>query len=104
MFEVRNYSFSGSFIFMVRQIELLGRLSHNFRDFCVVHVADVRKNMMLYLVVQSASKPIHDFVFGTEIDRGKQLVNGPGIFHGSSFIWKRRFGILNDVCQLENHA
>ena len=86
MFEVRNYGFSGSFIFVVGQIELLRRLFHNFGNFCVMDVADMRKNMVLHLMVQPPSEPVDDFVFGAEVHRGKQLVDSPGIFHATCFI------------------
>src|SRR5690606_26183839 len=51
MFEVRNYGFSGGFVFVVGQIEFLGRLFHNFGNFCVVDVADVGEYMVFHLVV-----------------------------------------------------
>lgn len=55
--------FTGGFIFVIRQIELFGSLSHYFGDLGIVHMAYMWKHMMLYLVIQSAGKIIHDLIF-----------------------------------------
>src|SRR5690606_8536427 len=101
VFEVRNYGFSGGLVLVVGQIELLGRRFHNFGNFCVVHMADVRENMVLDLMVEPSGEPVDQLVAGPEIHRGEQLVDRPGILHIAGLIGQRGFGMVHDMGQLE---
>ena len=51
-----------------------------------MNVADIRKNVVLHLVIQTACVPIYDLVICWKVNRGKKLVDGPGVFHGSSIV------------------
>src|SRR5690606_38277242 len=104
MSEVRNYSFSGSCIFVVGEIKLGCRFFNNFSDCCVMYMANVGKDVVFHLMVESARKPIDDPVFGTKVYRSEQLVDGPGILHTPVFRRQGRFRIVYYVCQLENNT
>src|SRR5690606_39977681 len=99
MSEVRNYSFSGSFIFVVGQIKLSCRFFNNFCNFCVMYMTDVGKDMMFHLMVEPARKPIDYPVLGAKVYRSEQLVYGPGILHTAIFGGQGRFRIVHYVCQ-----
>src|SRR5690606_2862933 len=103
MSEVRNYGFSGGFVLVIGQIELLCRLFHNFGNVCVVDVADVGEIMMFHLVVEPPGKPVDQFVLGAKVHRGEQLVDGPGVLHIARLIGKGGFRMVHDMGQLEDH-
>ncbi len=69
-----------------------------------MYMAYVRKNVMFYLMVQPSREPVYDPVFGAKVYRGGQLVNGPGILHGSALIGQWGICLVNDMCQLEDNA
>ena len=71
MSEVRNYGFSGSFVLVVRQIKFMGRLFHNFGNFCVMDMADVGEDMVFHLVVEPTGEPVYNAVFGSEVYCGE---------------------------------
>ena len=83
---MRDDRFSGSFILVVRQIELLCGFFYDFRDFGIMHMTDVRKYVVFYLMVKATGEPVHNFVFRAKINSGEQLMYGPSIFHGTIFV------------------
>lgn len=49
---------------IIRQAKLLRRFFHDGRDLAIVHMADVREEVVLDLVVESAGEPAHDGAAG----------------------------------------
>ena len=104
MFEVCNNGASHGLEFMVRQVALLCGLLYDFGYFAIMDVAYIWKNMVFDLVVQSARKPIDDFVFGSKIRRGVKLVDGPGVFDFAYFVRDWVCGFIHNMRELEYNA
>src|SRR5680860_664671 len=104
MSKVGDYGFSGSFILVIGQIEFICRSFYDLGNFSVMDMADIRIEVMLYLMVQTPCKPIHQLVFRVEIYRCEQLMYGPSILHGAIFIGHWGFGIVHNMGQLKDYA
>lgn len=69
-----------------------------------MHVADVREDMVLNLVIESTHEERYQPVFASEIGGGGQLVDGPGIFHIPAFVRYRVVRAFDHVRQLEHQC
>ena len=89
---------------VVREVEFLRGFFHNLRNLIIVHMADIREDMVFNLVVQSAGEVIYQPVSRSEIGGCKQLVYCPGVFDFAVFIGLRIGSVFHHVCQLEYDA
>jgi hypothetical protein len=104
VFEVSHDGASHRFEFMVWQVAFGGGLLDDIGNFSVMDMADVREQMVLDLMVQSAGKPVDDFVFRRKVGRRIKLMDCPGVFDFAIFVGNgiRRF--IYNVRQLEHDA
>lgn len=89
---------------VVRDVKFLGGFLHNFRDFPVVHMADIGEQMVLDLVVQPSDKPGKKHTFVGEIGRRFHLVNGEMVFHATTCIGYKKVRFFNHMRWLENEG
>src|SRR5690606_7392153 len=73
-------------------------------NFAIMDVAYIWKDMVFDLMVQSACKPVDDFVFGSEIRRSVKLVDGPSVFDFAYFVRYWVCSLVYDMRQLEYDA
>ena len=59
MLEMRYNGATHGFVLVVREIEFSGCILNDLRDLVVMHMAYVRENVVLYLMIQPACKPVH---------------------------------------------
>ena len=69
-----------------------------------MNVADVRENVVLDLMVQSACVPVDQPVFRGKIYSREQLVDGPCIFDFAVFVRNRISSLIDHVGELEHDA
>src|SRR5450759_1465063 len=92
-------------IAVVADAELLARRAHDWRETRVVQVADVRKQMVLDLVIQPADIQIQQPVARREVHGCLDLVHGPLVVDLKRAPYRHRErGIAADVRELEDHA
>src|SRR5690625_5107962 len=70
----------------------------------IMNAAYFRKQMMLNLVVESPDIPAKQFIIVSKIRGSFQLVNHPGVFDISLFVFCGMFGTLYDVSKLKNYT
>src|SRR5215212_4178170 len=68
----------------------------------IVHMTDLREQVVLYLVIQSTYKPRDHFVIPRKISCGLDLVNGPFVLDGFRIMTGLfKLGMLYHVRQLK---
>ena len=105
MKKVRPYGTQERWEFPVQYPKVGTGLFHNLIDLRVMNVADAREQMMFYLEVKPAKQPAHAFAFGSEINRGVDLVFCPFRFNFHRIAFRHnKMSILYYVRQLEYHS
>ena len=66
---------------VVRYIELLTGFFYNLINLWIVHMADFRKQVMLYLKVEASTEPGNQLVAGIEVDGSMYLMDCPFVFY-----------------------
>jgi hypothetical protein len=100
---VRGYGVAHLRVLVVRDIKLLTHLLDDLADGGIVHVRNLWEQVMFYLKVQAAYEPANDFIMGSEVGGGFNLVNGPLVFQLiRDFVGHGEGGVLYSVRQLEH--
>jgi len=66
---------------VVWNIKLLAGIFYNLIDLWIVHMTDLRKQVMLYLKVEASTEPGNQLVAGIEVDGTMYLMNCPFVFY-----------------------
>ena len=89
-------------VVVIGEAEKRALFAHYFADGGVVDMADLRKEVMLYLKIQSPGQPGNDFVTGGEIGSGSDLMDRPfGIYALVGVVGYTKTGQLHHVRQLK---
>src|SRR5688572_16680131 len=86
----------------IRKPKLLSSGLHYGRNFLVMNMTNIRKQMMFNLKIQSTNIPREKCTVIRKVCRGMQLVNSPAIIHFSVVVWHRKFCAIDDVSRLKN--
>jgi hypothetical protein len=70
-------------------------------DLPVMNVADIWKQVMFDLEIQTSNVPGKPFAVVPKIGRGQQLMYGPVIFKRSAFIRQRKLRALDNMSRLK---
>src|SRR5579872_3911755 len=92
---------------VIRKAEELALLPHYFAEGCIMNMADLREEVMLYLEVQATYKPGNYLVPGSKVGSGPDLVDGPfGInkLMRSASAGHIEFGFFNHMRQLKHYG
>src|SRR5688500_11257251 len=67
-------------------------------------MANIRKQVMLNLKIQTANVPVKNTVIVSKVSGGMKLVNCPVFFHFALVIRHGIFRAINHVCGLKNNG
>ena len=91
-------------VLVIRNAKLLCSFLYDEGDFSIMDMANIRKQMMLNLVVKPTDQPGEKLTAFSEVSSCLHLMNCPVVLHVSIFITYKKVSFFDDMSGLENQC